>query len=73
MVVIFCEYGVCFSVNVIDGYKIGYFFDYCYNCKWVGELVNGKSVLDVFFYVGGFFVYVFSGGVKEVYSLDISV
>ncbi len=71
-VVIFREHGVRFSANVIDGHKTGYFLDHRHNRKRVGELANGKSVLDVFSYAGGFSVHALSGGAKEVYSLDIS-
>lgn len=71
--IIFWEYGLLFFVNVVKGYKIGYFFDYWYNWKCIGELVKEKIVFDVFVYVGGFFVYVLVGGVIVVISLDISV
>ncbi len=71
-VVIFREHGVLFSANVIKGHKTGYFLDHRHNRKRVGELANGKSVLDVFSYAGGFSVHALKGGAKEVISLDIS-
>ncbi|MBT8261485.1 MAG: class I SAM-dependent rRNA methyltransferase [Bacteroidia bacterium] len=70
--VLFVEYGVNFSANVIHGHKTGYFLDHRNNRKRVGELAKGKSVLDVFSYTGGFSVHALVNGAKEVTSLDIS-
>ena len=71
-VVPFIEHGVNFSANVIKGHKTGYFLDHRNNRKRVGELSNGKTVLDVFSYAGGFSVHALANGAKEVTSLDIS-
>ena len=71
-VVEFVEYGVNFSANVIKGHKTGYFLDHRANRKQVGEWSNGKTVLDVFSYAGGFSVHALYNGAKEVTSLDIS-
>ncbi|AXG70545.1 ribosomal RNA large subunit methyltransferase I [Kordia sp. SMS9] len=71
-VIVFKEHGVNFSANVIHGHKTGYFLDHRANRKKVGELSNGKTVLDVFSYAGGFSVHALVGGAKEVTSLDIS-
>ncbi|MBQ4819375.1 class I SAM-dependent rRNA methyltransferase [Aquimarina sp. MMG016] len=71
-VVIFREYSVLFSANVIKGHKTGYFLDHRHNRKRVGELAKGKTVLDVFSYAGGFSVHALKGGAKDVISLDIS-
>ncbi|GHC50428.1 class I SAM-dependent rRNA methyltransferase [Ulvibacter litoralis] len=71
-VVQFIEHGVNFSANVIKGHKTGYFLDHRANRKRVGELSEGKKVLDVFSYAGGFSVHALAGGAKEVTSLDIS-
>lgn len=71
-VVQFVEHGVNFSANVIKGHKTGYFLDHRANRKRVGELSEGKKVLDVFSYAGGFSVHALVGGAKEVTSLDIS-
>lgn len=70
--VIFTEYGLRFSANVVDGHKTGYFLDHRHNRKQVGDLANGKKVLDVFSYAGGFSVHALAGGAKSVLSLDIS-
>ncbi|MDY8135830.1 class I SAM-dependent rRNA methyltransferase [Aquimarina sp. 2201CG5-10] len=71
-VVIFREHGVSFSANVIKGHKTGYFLDHRENRKRVGELAQGKTVLDVFSYAGGFSVHALAGEATEVISLDIS-
>lgn len=70
--IIFREHGLLFITNVIKGHKTGFFLDHRHNRKIVGELSDGKRVLDVFSYAGGFSVHALSGGAKEVISLDIS-
>lgn len=71
-VVEFIEHGVNFSANVIKGHKTGYFLDHRANRKQVGEWSEGKTVLDVFSYAGGFSVHALCNDAKEVTSLDIS-
>lgn len=71
-VVAFVEHGVQFSANVIKGHKTGYFLDHRANRKRVGEFSEGKTVLDVFSYAGGFSVHALANGAREVTSLDIS-
>ncbi|SEK52254.1 23S rRNA (cytosine1962-C5)-methyltransferase [Aquimarina amphilecti] len=71
-VIVFEEHGVLFSANVIKGHKTGYFLDHRHNRKKVGDLSNGKTILDVFSYAGGFSVHALAGGATEVVSLDIS-
>ncbi len=70
--VIFKEYGLKFSANVIKGHKTGFFLDHRNNRYKVGSLSKGKSVLDIFAYAGGFSVHALGGGAREVISLDIS-
>ena len=70
--IIFKEHGLLFSANVIKGHKTGFFLDHRHNRKKVGELANGKSVLDIFAYAGGFSVHALAGGATSVTSLDIS-
>jgi len=71
-VIPFVEHGIHFSANVIKGHKTGYFLDHRNNRKRVGELSNGKTVLDVFSYAGGFSVHALANGATEVTSVDIS-
>lgn len=68
----FVEYGVRFIANVIKGHKTGYFLDHRHNRHKVGQMSNGKTVLDVFSYAGGFSTHAIVGGAKEVVSIDIS-
>ncbi|KAA3634793.1 MAG: class I SAM-dependent rRNA methyltransferase [Bacteroidetes bacterium] len=70
--VIFREYGLRFSANVIKGHKTGFFLDHRDNRRKIGTLSKGKSVLDIFAYAGGFSVHALGGGAREVVSLDIS-
>ena len=70
--VIFKEHGLQFTAHVVKGHKTGYFLDHRHNRKEVGSLADGKRVLDVFAYAGGFTVHAFAGGAREVVSLDIS-
>ena len=70
--IIFKEHGLRFSANVIRGHKTGYFLDHRHNRKRIGALANGKKVLDVFSYAGGFSVHAIAGNAQEVTSVDIS-
>ena len=71
-VVYFKEHGIRFSANVIQGHKTGYFLDHRENRRRVGAMSQGRSVLDVFSYAGGFSVHALAGGAAQVTSLDIS-
>lgn len=70
--VVFKEHGISFSANLIHGHKTGYFLDHRHNRKRVGQMAEGKDVLDVFAYAGGFSVHALCGGANRVVSLDIS-
>lgn len=70
--VVFREHGLQFVANVVRGHKTGFFLDHRENRRRVGELAEGKDVLDVFSYAGGFSVHALGGGAKRVISLDIS-
>ncbi|MCT8340276.1 class I SAM-dependent rRNA methyltransferase [Flavobacteriaceae bacterium TK19130] len=68
----FQEHGVNFSANLLKGHKTGYFLDHRHNRHKVGQLAEGKTVLDVFAYAGGFSVHALANGASEVTSVDIS-
>ncbi len=70
--VLFKEHGVLFSANLIHGHKTGFFLDHRANRKRVGEMSEGKTVLDVFSYAGGFSMHALCGGAERVLSTDIS-
>jgi len=71
-VVSYREHGVVFSANVVRGHKTGAFLDHRANRRKVGEMAEGKTLLDVFAYAGGFSVHALVRGAREVTSLDIS-
>lgn len=70
--VIFLENGLRFEADVQQGQKTGFFLDQRENRVRVEQLAQGKRVLNVFAYSGGFSLYAARGGAKEVASLDIS-
>lgn len=70
--VLFQEYGVRFTANVVHGHKTGFFLDHRENRHRVGQLARGKTVLDVFSYAGGFAVHALAGGALAATLLDIS-
>jgi 23S rRNA (cytosine1962-C5)-methyltransferase len=69
---VFRENGLRFEADPIAGQKTGFFLDQRDNRARVGRLANGRAVLDVFAYTGGFSVYAARGGAREIVSLDAS-
>lgn len=70
--VIFEEYGVKFYAYTKSGHKTGFFLDQRPNRLWVQQNAEGKRVLDVFSYVGGFGIHALVGNAKSLTSIDIS-
>lgn len=68
----FQEYGVRFRANVLLGHKTGFFLDHRANRHRIGQQAQGKTMLDVFAYAGGFSVHALAGGATEVTSVDAS-
>lgn len=68
----FEENGLCFAADVLHGHKTGFFFDQRDNRYQVRQLAEGKRVLDLFAYNGGFAVNAAAGGATSVLSVDIS-
>ncbi|MEJ2747170.1 MAG: class I SAM-dependent rRNA methyltransferase [Anaerolineae bacterium] len=68
----FRENGLHFEADVIAGQKTGFFLDQRENRARVEKLAQGKSVLNVFAYTGGFSLYAARGGATAVTSIDIS-
>lgn len=66
------ENGNKFLVNWEEGQKTGFFIDQRFNRSLVGRYAKGRTVLNTFCYTGGFSVYAFAGGAKEVCSIDAS-
>jgi 23S rRNA (cytosine1962-C5)-methyltransferase len=70
--VVFLENGLRFEADVLRGQKTGFFLDQRENRRNVGALAQGRSVLDLFSYSGGFSLSAARGGAASVCSLDIS-
>lgn len=69
---LFLENGLTFAADVRHGHKTGFFFDQRDNRQLASQYADGRSVLDVFSYNGGFGVYAARGGAHSVTSLDMS-
>ena len=69
---LFQENGLTFEAEPVTGHKTGFYLDQRDNRARVENLSNGKSVLNVFAYNGGFSVYAARGGASEVVSVDLS-
>ena len=66
----FVENGLLFAADTQRGHKTGFFFDQRENRQRVRELANGRRMLDVFSYTGGFSVYALAGGARSVVAID---
>jgi len=69
---LFWENGLRFEADTVHGQKTGFFFDQRDNRARVEELAEGKAVLNVFAYTGGFSVYAARGGARNIVSVDAS-
>ena len=66
------ENGNKFEVDFISGQKTGFFVDQRENRKIVGEMAEGRKVLNMFGYTGGFSVYALAGKAEFAYTVDVS-
>jgi 23S rRNA (cytosine1962-C5)-methyltransferase len=66
------EHGNKFYVDWEEGQKTGFFLDQRENRKLLGEMAQGKKVLNTFCYTGGFSVYALRNGAVLVHSVDAS-
>lgn len=66
------ENGVKFLAPVYDGQKTGWFYDHRMSRARLGTWANGKSVLDVYSYIGGWGVQAAAFGATQVCCLDSS-
>lgn len=65
------ENGVSFKAP-LDGQKTGWFYDHRDGRKWLNECAQGRTVLDVFSYIGGWGVQVAAHGATQVTCVDSS-
>lgn len=61
-----------FHANVLEGQKTGWFFDQRENRRWVAQLAQGGSLLDVFCHSGGFGITAARNGATGVTFVDSS-
>lgn len=66
------EYGLKLPVDWINGQKTGLFIDQRENRALLEKYSNGRSVLNMFCYTGGFSLAALRGGAKLVHSVDSS-
>ncbi|MBP3567336.1 MAG: class I SAM-dependent rRNA methyltransferase [Paraprevotella sp.] len=66
------ENGLKFHIDWLKGQKTGFFVDQRDNRSLLEQYSNGRSVLNMFCYTGGFSVYAMRGGAKLVHSVDSS-
>lgn len=70
--VLFKESELFFYADVIKGQKTGFFLDQRENRRKVEKLAQGRTVLNLFSFSGGFSLYAARGGAAHVTSVDIS-
>lgn len=66
------ENGTRFMAPVQAGQKTGWFYDHRMNRAQLQQYVQGKRVLDVFSYIGGWGVQAAVAGASEVFCVDAS-
>lgn len=66
------ENGLKFNIDWLRGQKTGFFVDQRENRNLLEKYAEGKTVLNMFCYTGGFSVYALRGGAKSVHSVDSS-
>jgi 23S rRNA (cytosine1962-C5)-methyltransferase len=67
------EHGNRFKVDWEGGQKTGFYIDQRENRKLLSDYAQGKRVLNLFGYTGGFSVYARRGGARLVHTVDSSV
>jgi 23S rRNA (cytosine1962-C5)-methyltransferase len=67
------EHGVRMAVDIVAGHKTGFYLDQRDNRKLLGELSQGRRVLNCFCYTGGFSLQALAGGATSVLSIDSSL
>ncbi|WP_286788164.1 MULTISPECIES: class I SAM-dependent rRNA methyltransferase [unclassified Pseudomonas] len=66
------ENGVKFEAPIVEGQKTGWFYDHRMNRARLASYVQGKRVLDLFSYIGGWGVQAAVFGASEVMCVDAS-
>ena len=66
------EYGLRFHIDWLKGQKTGFFVDQRENRALLERYAQGRRVLNMFCYTGGFSVYAMRGNARSVHSVDSS-
>lgn len=66
------EYGLNMLVDPVKGHKTGHYIDQRDNRYLCGQLAQGRDVLNLFSYTGGFSVAALRNGARRVVSVDSS-
>jgi 23S rRNA (cytosine1962-C5)-methyltransferase len=66
------ENGLRFGVDLLRGQKGGLFLDQRENRALVRTLAEGRRVLNLFGYTGGFSIYAAAGGARETVTVDVA-
>lgn len=66
------EKGLKFHIDWLKGQKTGFFVDQRENRSLLEHYANGRNVLNMFCYTGGFSVYALRGNANLVHSVDSS-
>ncbi len=66
------ENGCKFHIDIAEGQKTGFFIDQRENRKLLEKFSEGRKVLNMFGYTGGFSVYAVRGGADLVHTVDAS-
>ncbi|MDE6381674.1 MAG: class I SAM-dependent rRNA methyltransferase [Muribaculaceae bacterium] len=66
------ENGLQFNIDWLKGQKTGFFVDQRENRSLLEKFAEGRTVLNMFCYTGGFSVYAMRGGAVSVDSVDSS-
>ncbi len=66
------ENGVTFEAPVLQGQKTGWFYDHRQNRARLAPYVQGRRVLDLFSYIGGWGIQAAVAGASEVMCVDAS-
>jgi 23S rRNA (cytosine1962-C5)-methyltransferase len=69
------ENGLAFAVTVLQGHKTGFYLDQRDNRAIFGrrQWIEGKKLLNVFAYTGGFSVYAASASAGKITNIDSSI
>lgn len=66
------EYDNRFKVDLVNSQKTGFFLDQRENRNLLSSFAEGKKILNLYSYTGGFSIYALNNGASKVTSIDSS-